>query len=225
MPVVDPSVAAGNANETPQGQVRDLGRNTLTKDDFLKIFLAQMKMQSPLKPYDSAAMLEQMSQFTSLTATEELNSTIKNLNSNLGKSQVISATQLIGKHVRIPSELSPLVEGEGLKGSVILGDEVSDVTITIKDDKGTVVKTIKKGPSSSGLLDFDWDGMNDAGTKMDAGMYQISATATVNGKPVQYLTAGDFKVGSVGLNPKSGAVFLNIEGFGGVSMDNVIKIV
>lgn len=223
MPAVN-DVLGGNTNDVSSGE-REIKSNQLTKEDFLKVFMAQITKQDPLKPFDSAAMLQQMSQLTALSSTEELNSTIKNLNSNLGKSQVISATQLIGKHVRVPSEVSPLVEGQGLKGSVILEDAVSDVTITIKDQKGTVVKTIKKGASGNGILDFEWDGKDDSGNQLNPDMYQISAMATVNGKQVKYFTAGDFQVGSVGLNPKSGAVFLNIDGLGGISMDDIIKIV
>ncbi|VVC77097.1 Basal-body rod modification protein FlgD [Aquicella siphonis] len=200
------------------------GKKELSKDDFMTIFLTQMRMQSPLKPYDSAQMLQQMSMLTSLTATEELQKTIQSLGMSISKSQVMSASQLIGKKVQIPSGVSPLVTGEGLSGSVILPGEVSDVTITIKDKDGKVVKTINKGSSGSGVLDFDWDGKDADGNDLKPDFYKISAIATMDGKKIDVPTAGTFKVGSVAMNPTNGAVILNVDGLGGVDMGEIIKI-
>lgn len=203
---------------------RQGGKKDLSKDDFMTIFLTQMRMQSPLKPYDSAQMLQQMSMLTSLTSTEELQRTIQGLNLSIAKSQVMSASQLIGKRVQIPSGVSPLVAGHGLSGSVILPGSVSNVTITIKDKDGKVVKTIEKGESSSGVLDFDWDGKDADGNEMKADYYKISATATMDGKQVDLHTAGTFTIGSVAMNPETGAVIMNVDGLGGVDMGEIIKI-
>lgn len=203
---------------------RQGGKKDLSKDDFMTIFLTQMRMQSPLKPFDSAQMLQQMSMLTSLTSTEELQRTIQGLNLSIAKSQVMSASQLIGKRVQIPSGVSPLVAGHGLSGSVILPGDVSDVTITIKDESGKVVKTINKGKSGSGVLDFDWDGKDADGNEMKADYYKISATATIDGKQVDLHTAGTFTIGSVAMNPETGAVIMNVDGLGGVDMGEIIKI-
>lgn len=203
---------------------RQGGKKDLSKDDFMTIFLTQMRMQSPLKPYDSAQMLQQMSMLTSLTSTEELQRTIQGLNLSIAKSQVMSASQLIGKRVQIPSGVSPLVAGHGLSGSVILPGSVSNVTITIKDKDGKVVKTIEKGESGSGVLDFDWDGKDADGNEMKADYYKISATATMDGKQVDLHTAGTFTIGSVAMNPETGAVIMNVDGLGGVDMGEIIKI-
>lgn len=208
-----------NGNNDRQG-----GKKDLSKDDFMTIFLTQMRMQSPLKPYDSAQMLQQMSMLTSLTASEELQKTIHGLGINIAKSQVMSASQLIGKKVQIPAGVSPLVKGEGLSGSVILPADVSKVTITIKDKDGKVVKTIDKGASGSGVLDFDWDGKDAEGNELNPDFYKISAEATIDGKQIQLHTAGTFKVGSVAMNPANGAVILNVDGLGGVDMGEIIKI-
>ncbi len=209
-----------NGVETPTN-----GRKELSKDDFIKIFLAQMKLQSPLKPYDSSAMLQQMSQLTSLSATEELQSTIKNLNYNLGKSQVLSASQLIGKSVQVPSEVSPYVKGEGLRGSVILPTSASNIEISIKNAKGELVHTINKGSSNAGVLDFQWDGKDEQGNELEPDYYQISASANIDGQRNQLITAGTFKVESVALNPTQNNVILNVDGLGGMDMNDIIKII
>lgn len=203
---------------------RQIKGKELTKDDFMKIFLKQIKMQDPNKPFDSSAMLQQMAQLTSLSASEELQKTIKSLNLSIAKSQVMSASQLIKKKVQLGAKVAPLVEKEGLSGSVILQGKSNDVTITIRDDDGKVVKTIKKSASSGGVLDFSWDGKDEAGNEMKAGFYKISATANFNGKTVDVPTAGTFVVDSVAMDPSTGTVILNVDGLGGVGMDDIIKI-
>lgn len=230
MPIVNTHPVTSPMNAAAGPTYREVGENTLSKDDFMKIFLAQMKMQDPMKPYDSSSMLQQMSQFTSLSATEELKKTIEGLNLSLGKSQELSAVGLVGKQVQIPSQVSPLIAGKGLSGSVIVPADATNVTITIKDKTtGAVVKTIDKGASGSGVLDFQWDGKDADGNDLPADYYSISANATINGQQTTLITAGTFTVESVTMDRNSGNVYLNLEGidgksYGGVLMDDILKI-
>jgi flagellar basal-body rod modification protein FlgD len=207
------------------GQENRVAKKELSKDDFLKIFLTQMKAQNPLKPYDSTAMLQQMGQLTSLTATEELQGSIRNLNLTIGKSEILSASQLVGRKVQLLSDKSPLVAGEGLHGSTIVPSTASNVVITIRDAQGGIVKTIEKGVSEAGVLDFDWDGKGPDGKEMKPDFYQISAKAKIDGKEVDLKTAGTFKVNSVAMNPMTGSVFVNVDGLGGVDMSYILKII
>jgi flagellar basal-body rod modification protein FlgD len=201
------------------------GSKELSKDDFIRLFLTQLRVQSPLKPLQSSEMMQQMSQLTSLSATQELEKTIKNLNGNMGKSQVLQASQLIGKKVQLLNGLSPLSAAEGLGGSVVLPGDCRDVTVTIKDKSDKVVKTIKLGDNpASGLLDFSWNGMDEEGKALNPDFYKISAMATVNGQQTQLATTGTFKINSVGLDTKSDGVIINVDGIGGVKMEEIIKI-
>lgn len=157
---------------------------------------------------------------------DTLNSVSRNVDSALGKTQVLQATQLIGKHVAVPSKFSPYSTTDGLSGSALLSGSAEAVTITIRDTSGNVVKTINNGPSKTGgLVDFHWDGVTNDGTKLNTdGVYQMTATATTGGKPMTVPTAGSFKVNSVGLNQKDGGVMLNLEQIGGTSMGDIVKI-
>lgn len=199
-------------------------RNALDQQDFMKLFTAQLRAQNPSKPLDTAAMMQQMSQLASLSATEALEKSVKSLNENLNKSQIMGATQAIGKTVQIPSKVSPLVKGEGLNGSAIVPQPASAVTITIKDDNNNVVKTIEKPGSGAGVVDFEWDGKDDSGKELEPKFYHISATATIAGNPVEIPTAGNFKVKSVALNKTTGEIIFNVDGLGGVEMSHIVKI-
>jgi flagellar basal-body rod modification protein FlgD len=207
----------------PMGE-RQVGRKQLSQDDFMRIFLKQMNSQSPLKPYDSAAMMQQMAEFTSLSASEDLKNTISKLNVNLNKSQAIAGSDLIGKQVSLLSDYSPLVKDQGLHGSVMLTQPATDVTVQIKDANNQVIKTVKLGSSGQGVTDFSWDGVGDNNQVYQPDNYHISATATVDGKQVDVYTAGQYKVNSVTWNRSNGAVILNVDGIGGVDMDELVKI-
>lgn len=198
--------------------------NQLSQDDFIKILLTQMKLQTPQNPFDSNSMMQQMSQLTNLSATKEMENAVKSLNTNLGASQVLAASQLVGKKVQVANELSPLVTNEGLKGSVILPRDVDNTTVTIKDMNNRVVKTIELGSSTSGIIDFTWDGRDTDNQLSAPGFYKISAASLVNGESVALPTAGTFSVNSVALDKNGGGVILNLDGIGGVNMKELIKI-
>jgi flagellar basal-body rod modification protein FlgD len=72
----------------------------LGKQDFLKLLMAQLQNQDPLKPMDDSAMIAQMATFSALEATQALNATMQN-STNL---QTVSQTgALIGKYIQATS--------------------------------------------------------------------------------------------------------------------------
>ncbi len=213
-------------HDNPQAnkpQERRVGEQQLSKDDFLKLMLAQMKNQDPFKPYDSGAMLQNMSQISQMSATDELKKTIQTLSTSIGRSQMVGTTQLVGHKVQVLSKVAPLVAGKGLSGSVILPKGAEDVTIEIKDPQGKVVKTITKGATSRGVLDFDWDGKVDD-KELPADFYTISGTATIDGAKTSLMSAGTFTVGSVALDQSTNTTILNVDGLGGLTLDDILKV-
>jgi len=231
MPVNNATAASAvTAANAAQSNTKTALKKELSPDDFITLFLAQMRNQNPMNPTDSSAVLQQMSQISAISASKAMQDTLndvsKSVDSALSKTQVLQATQLIGKRVEVPSKFSPYSATEGLSGSALLSGPAESVTITIKDMTGNVVKTINNGPSKTGgLVDFNWDGMDNNGVKQTVdGAYQVSATATTAGKITTVPTAGSFKVNSVGLNQKNGGIVLNLEQIGGTGLEDIVKI-
>ncbi|MDR3476560.1 MAG: flagellar hook assembly protein FlgD [Gammaproteobacteria bacterium] len=223
MTVIDTKVRAAlnGSMDTAEGPKK----NELSKDDFMKLFLTQLRMQDPLKPTSNSEMMQQMAQFTSLSSAQELQKTIKGLNANMGKSQVLEASQLIGKNVQMPSKSAYLSGEKGLEGSVIMPAASNALSVTITDSNNQVVKTINLSAPSSGVVDFKWDGLDAEGNQLNPDYYHLSASAMINGESVAVPTAGTFRVNSVGLDQNNGGVILNLDGMGGVGMNDIIKIV
>jgi flagellar basal-body rod modification protein FlgD len=227
-----PGASAPNTNNDPTGKTTANSTLQLKPGDFMTLLTTQLLNQNPTSPMDSSTMLQQMSSLGSIqTMTDmgqKMDALSQSMQTTMGNSQVLEATQLVGKNVEVESGLSPLTQNADqsltLSGSAIVPGAASDVTVTISDPTGQkVVKTLDLGPASGkGLMDFTWDGKDAAGNAMPPGYYTISASANVAGKSVPIGTAGSFAVKSVALG--SNGVILNLDGIGGQDMGSVIKI-
>src|ERR1041385_2042930 len=71
--------------------------NALGKQDFLKLLMAQLQNQDPMKPMDDSQMIAQMAQFSALEATQGLQQTIQTSSNN---TTIAQASALIGKYVQ-----------------------------------------------------------------------------------------------------------------------------
>ena len=90
--VTVPSVIKPGVKTVAKGQENQLG-----KQDFLKLLMAQMQNQDPMKPMDDSAMIAQMAQFAALEETQSLKAVIQQSSNTQTVSQ---AAMLIGKYVR-----------------------------------------------------------------------------------------------------------------------------
>ena len=83
-----PASAAGNA----------LGGQQMGSAEFLQLLTTELKNQDPEKPVDDTQSVAQLAQFSALSATEELNTSFQNFQSNFG---VMQSASLIGKTVTV----------------------------------------------------------------------------------------------------------------------------
>jgi flagellar basal-body rod modification protein FlgD len=73
---------------------------TMGSGDFLKLLTTELQNQDPMSPMDDTQSVAQLAQFSALSATQELNSSFQNFQSNFG---VMQASGLIGKKVTVVS--------------------------------------------------------------------------------------------------------------------------
>ena len=84
------------------------GSGDLGKDDFMKLLLAQLQHQDPLKPMDDQAFIAQVAQFNALEQMQSVNKTLTTLRES---QQLSEASGLIGKTIQATDTESKDVTG------------------------------------------------------------------------------------------------------------------
>lgn len=92
-------VTGTNTQQQPAAST-SLGGQTLGSNDFLKLLTTELQNQDPMNPMDDTQSVAQLAQFSALSATQELNTSFQNFQSNFG---VMQASGLIGKKVTVVS--------------------------------------------------------------------------------------------------------------------------
>lgn len=105
-------------------QVTGNPKANLGKDDFLKLFVAQMTHQDPSKPMDDSAMMAQMASFSQLEQISNMAKASERVAESLSQSQSLS---LIGKTVKYVDEAGAVHTGKVEKVTTTGGASVLTV--------------------------------------------------------------------------------------------------
>jgi flagellar basal-body rod modification protein FlgD len=95
---------------------------TAGKEDFLRLFIAQLKAQNPLNPQEGHEFIAQLAQFTSLEQLMNLNTSFSDM---LKYQQLLGGGELIGKNASYIGTGS-----DGNPHGVISGIKINDGAIT-----------------------------------------------------------------------------------------------
>lgn len=171
--------AVNSSTTTAASLTGALGNNKgLGRDEFLKLLVAQLKHQDPLKPQDNAQFVAELAQFSSLEQTMGINERLDLLatqNQGLANSQVVS---LVGKTATVRGNIITLDgSGTGTRINFELSGNAETSTVSIRNQSGQVVRKIELGANSAGNVSVLWDGKSDSGIVLPEGAYVISVTA------------------------------------------------
>jgi len=154
------------------------------QDRFLKLLVAQVKNQDPLKPLDNAEMTSQMAQISTVTGIEKLNSTLQQLVSSAEDTRAVEALGLIGHKVLVPGT-SITLDGESAIAGVELTQPVDQLKVSILDGSGIPVRQMDLGAQPTGISTIAWDGKTDSGAQAAIGDYTFVVSATQGGNDIK----------------------------------------
>jgi flagellar basal-body rod modification protein FlgD len=150
--------------------------DSMDKDAFLKIFLAQMQNQDPLNPMDGADFTSQLAQFSSLEQLYNVNTNLQSMQTSAGDSTRYQAMDFCGKEVTAKSDQLALDQDGSAKGAFQLQSQAG-CTVQVMDSSGNVIRSIPLGVLAAGRQTFSWDGLDASGNRGASGTYSFSVNA------------------------------------------------
>jgi len=212
-----------NTSNSSSSSSSSSSTGAMSQSDFLKLMVAQLQAQDPTNPVDNQQFASQMAQFSTLSATQDLNTTVTSLASQLTAAsqtgQVLSSASLVGRNVMVPATTTAYDGSTATKGAVNV-TTAGAVVINITDASGNPVRTINLGTQSEGLSQFTWDGKDDSGKAVAAGTYTLAATDA--GTSANTFISGT--VTGVGYGGSTVGTYLQVAGVGGVPLAQVAQI-
>ena len=185
-------------------------KNTLTQEDFLKLFTTQMRYQNPLEPLDNFQMATQLAQFNTVDSLTRMNETLTQLMAAQNSMSNVQAAGLIGKKVMAQGNRLAIQQGAVSEGMYQL-TRPANVVIQILNSQGSVVRQIDAGPRDTSRQTIGWNGKNQAGGARPDGLYTFRVIAVDS--QGQLVPVTTYRIGTVeGVSLESGAVTLQVNG-------------
>jgi len=181
-------------------------KTQLDKDDFLKLFIAQLQNQDPLKPDDSAQMAAQLAQFNGLEQMLNVNKTLTEMLKGQNNGRNFGMLDYVGREVTVEGGRAVVSNGNPGQVSFNVDRPVAGATVEVRDGNGNIVATESLGELQPGEQDLRWSGNGTDGKPLQDGSYTFTVTATSDeGQAVPIPVQTRIKVVGVDLKDPSGA--------------------
>ncbi len=197
-------LASSSLSTAPESTVKE--ESTLGQDEFLELMLTQIRHQDPFKPTDNGEFITQMAQFSQVTSTDSMRTSLEKFVEDQSTAQLLNAASLIGRKAMIDSNQGTLTDNNEIVVEYELPQPTDELTATITDDTGAVVHTINAGSAGSGTHSLQWDGTTSNGTRAGNGRYTIN---------IQYVdTTGESVAAPVTMSVDVESVNVGVNGTG-----------
>lgn len=177
------SVSSTNSTGSSATSGTDITQLSGTKDEFLKLFMAQLQNQDPMSPKDGSDMVAQLAQFSSVEQAQQTNAQLSALTATESSTANASLSSLVGRScsatvgdvkIEDPSKIPPI--------DVSSSSAINGASVVIKDANGKEIRRIAI-PATGGPV--QWDGRDANGALVQPGAYNVSvdsgtSTGTVN---------------------------------------------
>jgi flagellar basal-body rod modification protein FlgD len=151
---------------------------TGSKDEFLKLFMAQLEHQDPLNPQSGADMVAQLAQFSSVEQATQTNQRLADLASAQAATSSAGLASLVGRDCNAAAADFQLDRG-GAPGLQIPGLQITSTTamtgasVVISDGDGKELRRIAV-PAGASSAQIAWDGNDASGAPVRPGSYHIT---------------------------------------------------
>ena len=194
---------------------------SLTSNDFIELFLAQLENQDPTNPMDTSELADQMYSLYQLEAQEQTNEYLASILEAQTSTLNTSSFQLIGETVLAEGNNLTLDDESSGVLTFNLSEQAEEVTINIYDEEGNLVRSITQSDLSSGENTYEWDGTNDEGVQLSTGSYTYEVVA--DDDSIEITTYSEYTIVSVSII--SGSAVLQAEDGTEIDYSDVVKVI
>ena len=152
-----------------------------SKDEFLRLFMAQLEHQDPLSPQDGASMVAQLAQFSTVEQATRTNAYLADLAASQASASNAGLANLVGRDCSAGADKFQL-DRTGAVPPIEISSTgaMTGASLVISDDGGKEIRRIAvpAGTSSSRIT---WDGNTEAGTRAAPGSYRVTVDPGTTG--------------------------------------------
>lgn len=171
-------IAQAPYSPTGTQSVGGVPEDSLGKEDFLTLLIAQLSHQDPMKPTDPTEFVSQLSQFSSLEQLVNIKSGLDLLAITQTAGTSAQMVSFIGKTVSFDSSQVQWSDASAATSMTYeLAADATEVTARVVGSDGTVVDTLELGATNAGRHTFEFDGKTEAGKDLPEGTYTIEIAA------------------------------------------------
>ncbi len=155
-----------------------------TKDEFLKLFMAQLQHQDPLDPKNGSDMVAQLAQFSAVEQAQQTNQQLADLAAAQASTSSAGLSSLIGRTCTGTAADFTVDRGGGVPPLEITATgPMKGAAVVITDDRGKELRRIAI-PNGASSAEVPWDGKDAAGNSVPPGSYHVAVepgttTATI----------------------------------------------
>jgi flagellar basal-body rod modification protein FlgD len=185
----------GAAGSLPANQV-------VNKQEFLLLFIEQLKNQDPLAPMEPDQLTAQLAQFSTVEQLTAVNDKLTGLTDTTQKQITSAMLTMLGKDVEFEGDQIELTDGKATAIHYRIGQGVEAMIATIRNAQGNIVDVVDIGAQKAGSYDFVWDGKGKNGAVMPNGAYTVDIAAQIKkgDEPLGVITLSRGRVDGVDLS-------------------------
>ncbi len=150
---------------------------SLSKEDFMNLFVMQLQYQDPMNPMESAEMASQMADFNMVDLMYKNNEAMEKLVASDRHRTNMSAVSMMGHEVRYEGADLPVTDDGPVPFDFELESPAASAVIVIYDENGRVVKTWDTGENAGERQSLGWDGTDMNGDEVEPGNYRVDIQA------------------------------------------------
>jgi flagellar basal-body rod modification protein FlgD len=164
-------------------------KTALTQEDFLNLFVTQMRYQNPLEPMDNYQMASQMGQMSSVESLKKVSESLDQLVASQTSGNNFQASGLIGKKVEYQGNTLTLNQGTTSEAYYQLANP-GKALIQVYNAAGNLVWQSEAGSKDATKQKFEWNGRNQNGVSLPDGTYWFQVVAVDGGGKSIPVTTG-----------------------------------